>query len=63
MKDQAIKEKMTLTDLMTETSYMKQKKLQKVAVEELKINMKIERTNWNSLETLETLWICLYIIW
>ena len=63
MKDQAIKEKMTLIDLMTETSYMKQKKLQNVAVEELKINMKIERTNWNSLETLETLCICLYIIW
>ena len=45
MKDQAIKEQMTIIDLMIETSYMKQKKLQKAAVEELKINMKIDRTN------------------
>lgn len=45
MKDQAIKEQMTIIDLMIETSYMKQKKLQKAVVEELKINMKIDRTN------------------
>ena len=45
MKDQGIKEQMTIIDLMTEISYMKQKKLQKVAVKKLKINMKIEITN------------------
>ena len=34
---------MRLADLMTEASYMKQKKLQELAVEELKIKMEIEQ--------------------
>ena len=43
MKEQAIKEKMRLADLMAEASYMKQKKLQELIVEELKIKMEIEQ--------------------
>ena len=43
MKEQAIKENMRLAHLMAEASYMKQKKLQELAVEELKINMEIEQ--------------------
>ena len=44
MKEQAIKEKMRLAYLMAETSDMKQKKLQELAAEELKIKMDIEQT-------------------
>ena len=43
MKEQAIKEKMRVEDLMAEASYMKQKKLQELAVEEFKIKMEIEQ--------------------
>ena len=43
MKEQAVKEKMRLVDLMAEASYMKQKKLQELAAEELKIKMEIEQ--------------------
>ena len=43
MKEQVIKEKMRLADLMAEASYMKQKKLQELIVEELKIKMEIEQ--------------------
>ena len=43
IKEQAIKEKMRLADLMAEASYMKQKKLQEFIVEELKIKMEIEQ--------------------
>ena len=42
MKEQAIKKKIKLADLMTEASYMKKKNLQEVAAEELKIKMEIE---------------------
>ena len=42
MKEQAIKQKMKLSDLMAEISYIKQKKLQEPAVKELKINMQID---------------------
>ena len=34
---------MRLTDLMAEASYMKQKKLQELAMEELKTKMEIEQ--------------------
>ena len=43
MKEQAVKEKMRLVDLMAEASYMEQKKLQELAAEELKIKMEIEQ--------------------
>ena len=42
IKEQAVKEKMRLADLMAEVSYMKQKKLQELVVEELKIKMDLE---------------------
>ena len=44
IKEQPVKEKMRLADLMAEASYMKQKKLQEFVVEELKIKMEIEQT-------------------
>ena len=43
MKEQTIKEKVRLADLMTEASYLKQKKLQELSVEELKIKIEIEK--------------------
>ena len=42
-EEEAIKEKMRFADLMTEVSCMKQKKLQELATEELKVKMEIER--------------------
>lgn len=42
-KEEAVKEKMRFADLMTEVSCMKQKKLQELATEELKVKMEIER--------------------
>ena len=42
MKEQAIKQKMKLSDLMAEISYIKQKKLQEPAVKELKVNMQVD---------------------
>ena len=50
MKEQAIKEKMRLTDLMAESSYMKQKKLQEIATEQLKIKIEIEEANVRAME-------------
>ena len=41
MKEQTIKEEMRLANLMAEASYIKQKKLQELSVEELKIKMEI----------------------
>ena len=43
MKEQAIKEKMKLADLKAKAPYMKQKNLQELAVEELKIKIEIEQ--------------------
>ena len=43
MKEETIKEKARLADLMAEASAMKQKKLQELATEELKIKMEIEQ--------------------
>ena len=43
MKKQAIKENMRLADLMAEASCIKQKNLQELAAEELKIKMEINR--------------------
>ena len=43
MKKQAIKENMRLADLMAEASCIKQKNLQELAAEELKIKMEIKR--------------------
>ena len=43
MKEETIKEKARLADLMAEASTMKQKKLQELATEELKIKMEIEQ--------------------
>ena len=43
MKEQAIKEKMRLKDLMAEASYMKQKKLKDLAMEKLEVKMEIVR--------------------
>ena len=43
MKEETIKEKVRLADLMAEASAMKQKKLQELATEELKIKMEIEQ--------------------
>ena len=43
MKKETIKEKARLADLMAEASAMKQKKLQELATEELKIKMEIEQ--------------------
>ena len=42
-KSKPIKEKMRLADLMAEASYMRQKKLQELAMEELKTKMEIEQ--------------------
>ena len=50
MKEQAIEEKMRLTDLMAESSYMKQKKLQEIAKEQLKINIEIEEATVRAME-------------
>ena len=50
MKEQAIEEKMKLTDLMAESSYMKQKKLQEIAKEQLKIKIEIEEANVRAME-------------
>ena len=50
MKEQAIEEKMRLTDLMAESSYMKQKKLQEIAKEQLKIKIEIEEANVRAME-------------
>ena len=50
MKEQAIEEKMRLTDLMAESSYMKQKKLQEIATEQLKIKIEIEEANVRAME-------------
>ena len=41
-KEEAIKKKMRFADLMTEVSCTKQKKLQELATEELKVKMEIE---------------------
>ena len=43
MKEQAIEEKMRLTNSMVEASNMKQKKLQEISTEELKIKIEIEK--------------------
>ena len=43
MKEQAIKQKMRLADLMAETFCMKQRKLQELATEELKIKMETKQ--------------------
>ena len=43
MNKQTINKKMRLADLMAEASYMQQKELQELAVEELKIKMEIEQ--------------------
>ena len=43
MKKQAIKENMRLADLMAEASCIKQKNLQELAAEELKIKMEIKQ--------------------
>ena len=43
MTEQAIKEMMRLADLMAEASYMMQKNLQELTLEELKIKMEIEQ--------------------
>ena len=50
MKEQAIEEKMRLTDLMAESSYMKQKKLQEITKEQLKIKIEIEEANVRAME-------------
>lgn len=50
MKEQAIEEKMRLTDLMAESSYMKQKNLQEIATEQLKIKIEIEEANVRAME-------------
>ena len=50
MKEQAIEEKMRLADLMAESSYMKQKKLQEIAKEQLKIKIEIEEANVRAME-------------
>ena len=43
MKEQAIKEKMRLADLMSQASYLKQKKLKELSVEDLKTKMEREQ--------------------
>ena len=42
MKEQGIREKIRLADLMTQASYMKQKTLQELAAEESKLKMEKE---------------------
>ena len=44
MKDQAVQEKIKLADLIAEASFMKEKKMQELAAEELNLKLEIERT-------------------
>ena len=50
MKEQAIEEKMRLTNSMAEASNMKQKKLQEISTEELKIRIEIEKAKVRAME-------------